>query len=1021
MRKILFFLCALCTCFFAPKAQATNVFTVTNSQNVFTITRTDASQKQMVKYRTVSLSAVAGQHFTSASGSLTFNAGDTEKTVTVTELDVASADTAYRYLTGTQRSYRLEVTDDNGFFLASKDRSMNYSSAYRMSANYQSTSITNLVYFTNNGGRSSDMSSTAYYDVPYAASSNTDIKVTDSGYKQAVHTVSTSSFFNQVGATQEYLKNRGCQLYATVCFTEHEKNDGYQYIQVLTDNSSTYDGNDANGAVSTPSTSIYKACFILSKTASTMTSDHYQFFPHRYDYVNKASEKSANLSKYEFDYDDSYLYQQAFKSSDYQASTSGSFVLSPMVNSLSIRFDAAGSDDDDWYFKNMFVRFALRDAKAPSLKTSEILVSPGPNRPGQLAYVTLSFDEIVKVTGTPTLTTTWGTLTYIAGSGTNALTFADTITCGIGKALKITGLTGMVTDLAGNSFSGSLNISRSEKTDKYSLTSLNTTINGLSDTPYRDDNVNKPAVTVTYSLNGKDTLLTEGTDYTVSYGNVNFGSDEQVSVAVTVSGTGNFSGSVSKNYTVRKINEGDFEYLGSRRYAINSLEDFKMLQLFFKRSYISSVDTFVQTVDINYDGSCDPMGNSERMFWCSYDGQGHTLSGITINKPSGESVGIFGYVYQGAVIRNLVVSNSTITGQYHVGAIVGYCSGKILNCRVESSVTVRAGHNSETNYNHGGIAGRTGSGCVIEGCVSAAKIRHNNYKNSNNFGGIVGYTESATKKPVLKNNMYVGTTIDPYKPNSTDVVNKGAIVGRDADNGPSYSENYYTIDGIGAVANADKSGARKACSVTIGDEHVSIVGGDTTRYDVSGLAFVGNYGVIRNEVLYSCQYKTIPLSHTDRPYYSFVAYTYNDGTEHVIDGTSFAMPNASVTIGAQWSAVEFAITYVNAVDGENEVTNTNPTVYTIESEFNLAEPTRTGYTFDGWTYEGQDTPTKSVTIEAGTTGELTFTANWTKQTPTGIDENSQQPIANSQKLIKDGQLLIIRNGRTYNAQGAEVR
>lgn len=39
----------------------------------------------------------------------------------------------------------------------------------------------------------------------------------------------------------------------------------------------------------------------------------------------------------------------------------------------------------------------------------------------------------------------------------------------------------------------------------------------------------------------------------------------------------------------------------------------------------------------------------------------------------------------------------------------------------------------------------------------------------------------------------------------------------------------------------------------------------------------------------------------------------------------------------------------------------------------------------------------------------------------GIDQTSQEPKANSQKLIRDGMLLIERNGKTYNAQGVEVR
>lgn len=38
-----------------------------------------------------------------------------------------------------------------------------------------------------------------------------------------------------------------------------------------------------------------------------------------------------------------------------------------------------------------------------------------------------------------------------------------------------------------------------------------------------------------------------------------------------------------------------------------------------------------------------------------------------------------------------------------------------------------------------------------------------------------------------------------------------------------------------------------------------------------------------------------------------------------------------------------------------------------------------------------------------------------------IDQISQEPKANSQKLIRDGMLLIERNGKTYNAQGAEIK
>ena len=56
---------------------------------------------------------------------------------------------------------------------------------------------------------------------------------------------------------------------------------------------------------------------------------------------------------------------------------------------------------------------------------------------------------------------------------------------------------------------------------------------------------------------------------------------------------------------------------------------------------------------------------------------------------------------------------------------------------------------------------------------------------------------------------------------------------------------------------------------------------------------------------------------------------------------------------------------------------TNPTSYTVESsDITLVAPTRTGYTFTGWTWEGQTGPVKKVTIPKGSTGNKSYTANW---------------------------------------------
>lgn len=46
----------------------------------------------------------------------------------------------------------------------------------------------------------------------------------------------------------------------------------------------------------------------------------------------------------------------------------------------------------------------------------------------------------------------------------------------------------------------------------------------------------------------------------------------------------------------------------------------------------------------------------------------------------------------------------------------------------------------------------------------------------------------------------------------------------------------------------------------------------------------------------------------------------------------------------------------------------------------------------------------------------------TASTPTDVGEiDSQKSEVGSRKLLRDGLLLIIRDGKTYNAQGVEVR
>lgn len=56
----------------------------------------------------------------------------------------------------------------------------------------------------------------------------------------------------------------------------------------------------------------------------------------------------------------------------------------------------------------------------------------------------------------------------------------------------------------------------------------------------------------------------------------------------------------------------------------------------------------------------------------------------------------------------------------------------------------------------------------------------------------------------------------------------------------------------------------------------------------------------------------------------------------------------------------------------------NPTTYTTSDEFTLQNPTKDEFIFTGWTGSNGDTAQETVTITAGSVGNRTYRANWSR-------------------------------------------
>jgi uncharacterized repeat protein (TIGR02543 family) len=97
--------------------------------------------------------------------------------------------------------------------------------------------------------------------------------------------------------------------------------------------------------------------------------------------------------------------------------------------------------------------------------------------------------------------------------------------------------------------------------------------------------------------------------------------------------------------------------------------------------------------------------------------------------------------------------------------------------------------------------------------------------------------------------------------------------------------------------------------------------------------------------------------------------------------TTLGVDSGSATITASWTLAPYNITYYNTTGASFDTPN--PSTYTIEDTIALVNPTKTGYTFNGWC-PGSTTcnnPTLSVSFSAET-GDKEYYAKWTPNTIT---------------------------------------
>ena len=225
----------------------------------------------------------------------------------------------------------------------------------------------------------------------------------------------------------------------------------------------------------------------------------------------------------------------------------------------------------------------------------------------------------------------------------------------------------------------------------------------------------------------------------------------------------------------------------SEPYLIKTTDDLDMLASGINHGASFTDKYFLLCNDLAYDGRAGNYtaigywdGSAGSYFDGIFEGYNHSISGINIHKSGSAATdgyqGIFGWTGENAVVKNLVVRNSTFDAFNSTGAIVGSNSGRIENCHVLDGVSVNAV--TGNTYYHGGIAGYNSSTGIVIDCSSTVTMSEIGEGACGSLGGIVGYNDGEMRDCLALGCEIHGTTY------------QGALVGYNGDGSLKY--NYYS-------------------------------------------------------------------------------------------------------------------------------------------------------------------------------------------------------------------------------------
>lgn len=221
-----------------------------------------------------------------------------------------------------------------------------------------------------------------------------------------------------------------------------------------------------------------------------------------------------------------------------------------------------------------------------------------------------------------------------------------------------------------------------------------------------------------------------------------------------------------------------------------------------------------------------PIGKSssdDDAYTGTFDGNGHTISGLYFNKSNSWYVGLFGCIGAEGKISNVGVSDSYFQSSNcpYIGGVCGSNSGELQNCSNSSTVIGK-----ENEYRIGGVCGYNErryneKGGIIENSFNEGTVSGTGDYDVLNIGGVCGYNYGGTIKSCYNTasvsgqysvggvcgDNYEGPITNCYYLSGTVADGKGGIGGKDDENGKAVemSKDRFKSGEVAWLLNGSKS------------------------------------------------------------------------------------------------------------------------------------------------------------------------------------------------------------------------